>query len=60
MLKIVYEGIKKGSVKIKCLSGMVVYTYNLSTWETEAGESLSSRPAWVHSKILSQNKQMGW
>jgi hypothetical protein len=26
--------------------GMVVHTFNPSTWEAEAGEFLSSRPAW--------------
>jgi hypothetical protein len=26
--------------------GMVVYTFNPSTWEAEAGGFLSSRPAW--------------
>jgi major histocompatibility complex class I len=26
--------------------GVVVHTFNPSTWEAEAGESLSSRPAW--------------
>jgi hypothetical protein len=28
------------------LSGVVVHTFNPSTWEAEAGGSLSSRPTW--------------
>jgi hypothetical protein len=41
--------------KIACISdiyitihrlGVVAHTFNPSTWETEAGRFLSSRPAW--------------
>jgi len=33
---------------------MVVYAFNLSTWEAEAGEFLSSRPAWSTKWVLGQ------
>jgi len=35
---------------------MVVYTFNTSTWETEAGGSLSSRPAWSTEWVPGQPK----
>jgi hypothetical protein len=46
---------------------MVVHVFNLSTWETETGGFLSSRPAWstewvpgqpgLHREILSKKKK---
>jgi hypothetical protein len=33
-------------IKNKYLPGVVAHTFNPSTWETEAGRFLSSRPAW--------------
>jgi hypothetical protein len=46
---------------------MVAHAFNLSTWEAEAGEFLSSRPAWstewvpgqpgLHRKTLFQKKK---
>jgi hypothetical protein len=30
----------------KVMPGVVVHTFNHSTWEAEAGGFLSSRPAW--------------
>ena len=37
----------KGSVTTDVLKlGMVAHTFNLSTWEAEAGKFLSLRPAW--------------
>jgi hypothetical protein len=30
----------------KQLGAVVAHTFNPSTWEAEAGRSLSSRPAW--------------
>jgi hypothetical protein len=47
--------------------GMVMYAFNPSTWEAEAGEFLSSRPAWstecvpgqpgLHRETLSQKNK---
>jgi hypothetical protein len=33
-------------IKIKVKLGVVAHAFNSSTWEAEAGEFLSSRPAW--------------
>jgi hypothetical protein len=44
----------KNMIKICCIknvlgeSGVVVHTFNPSTWEAEAGRFLSSRPAWSY------------
>jgi hypothetical protein len=35
-----------GTIKESLQPGMVAYAFNPSTWEAEAGEFLSSRPAW--------------
>jgi hypothetical protein len=35
-------------------NGMVGHTFNPSTWEAEAGEFLSSRPAWSTSRVPGQ------
>jgi hypothetical protein len=32
--------------KLKLVLGVVVHAFDPSTWEAEAGEFLSSRPAW--------------
>jgi hypothetical protein len=34
--------------------GVLMHTFNLSTWEAEAGESLSSRPTWSTDRVLGQ------
>jgi hypothetical protein len=46
--------IKKQS---KMRRSVVAHTSNPSTWEAEAGESLSLRPAWATQRNLSQEKQ---
>jgi hypothetical protein len=40
--EVFFTDLKIGKVK----PGVVVHAFNPSTWEAEAGEFLSSRPAW--------------
>jgi hypothetical protein len=35
---------------------MIVHAYDPSAWKAEAGVSVSSKPAWVRSQTLPQNK----
>jgi hypothetical protein len=44
-IKKIIKNIQNGKKKKKRKLGMVVHTFNLGTWEAEAGESLSSRSA---------------
>jgi hypothetical protein len=37
---------KTGLKKVGIKPGVVAHTFNPSTWEAEAGEFLSLRPAW--------------
>jgi hypothetical protein len=37
--------------------GVVAHAFNPSTWEAEAGEFLSSKPAWSTEKKTKTNKQ---
>ena len=41
-----YSGILFSYLKTRTLPGLVAHTFNPSTWEAEAGEFLSLRPAW--------------
>jgi hypothetical protein len=57
------------SEKESAALGVVAHAFNPSTWEAEAGESLSSRPAWstegvpgqsgLHRETLSQKNKRG-
>jgi hypothetical protein len=59
-------GAKRTESRMKVKPGVVVHTFNPSTWEAEAGGFLSSRPAWstkwvpgqpgLHRETLSQKK----
>jgi hypothetical protein len=42
----IYLIYRRGSLKKESEPGVVVHTFNPSTWEAEAGGFLSSRPAW--------------
>jgi hypothetical protein len=42
---------KRESQNLKDRQAVVVYTVNTSTWEAEAGKSLSLRPAWTTEKV---------
>jgi hypothetical protein len=45
-VKIQEKGCKMEDKKDVCHRAVVAHAFNPSTWEAEAGEFLSSRPAW--------------
>jgi hypothetical protein len=46
-----YRQVKQSDKKLKMGQAVVAHAFSPSTWEAEAGRSLSSRPAWSTERV---------